>query len=37
MQLGIHLVTFTDQPTNAIGPTLARAGRPPRRAWPLSA
>ena len=26
MQLGIHLVTFTDQPTDAIGPTLARAG-----------
>jgi F420-dependent oxidoreductase-like protein len=27
MQLGIHLVTFTDQDTDAIGPTLARAGQ----------
>jgi len=26
MELGIHLVTFTDQDTDAIGPTLARAG-----------
>jgi F420-dependent oxidoreductase-like protein len=27
MQLGIHVVTFTDQDTDAIGPTLARAGQ----------
>jgi len=27
MELGIHLVTFTDQDTDAIGPTLARAGQ----------
>jgi F420-dependent oxidoreductase-like protein len=26
MQLGIHVASFTDQPTDAIGPTLARAG-----------
>jgi F420-dependent oxidoreductase-like protein len=26
MQLGIHVASFTDQPTAAIGPTLARAG-----------
>jgi F420-dependent oxidoreductase-like protein len=26
MQLGIHVVSFTDQPTDAIGPTLARTG-----------
>jgi F420-dependent oxidoreductase-like protein len=27
MQLGIHIVSFTDQDTDAIGPTLARAGQ----------
>jgi F420-dependent oxidoreductase-like protein len=27
MQLGIHVVTFTDQDTDAIGPTLMRAGQ----------